>query len=64
MTQTHTPNESEAGSEVLKQIGSLEAATKNLKSANEKPCAPDQDEVVNVLTLIGRTILKIFGVAK
>lgn len=64
MTQTTTPNESEAGYEVLKQIGSLEAATKNLKSANEKPCSPDQDDVVNVLTIVGRTILKIFGVSK
>lgn len=64
MTQNKTPNESEAGSEVLKQIGSLEAATKNLKSANENPCAPNEDEVVNVLTIVGRTILKIFGVSK
>lgn len=64
MTQSKTQNPNDAGSEVLKQIGSLEAATKNLKNENKGSSDLSSDEVVNVLSIIGRAILKIFGANK
>ena len=63
MSQQKT-NEADPASEVLKQIGSLNAATKQLKDITDKPCAPDSEEAVNIITVIGRALLKIFGVTK
>ena len=57
---TQTKTSDDLGNEVLKTIGSLESATKDLKAQNGKSCAPDQDEVVGILTQIGRVILKLF----
>lgn len=47
------------GSDVLKQIGTLEAASSVLDQEAKQDCGVSADEVANIFVIIGRAILKI-----
>ena len=61
MTKATIAGDSDSGEELMKSIGKLDVKTKVLKDFHEKD-EREEDAAVNVLTQIGKVILKIFGI--